>query len=215
MAWVSRIPLFNLSKGDMEEKKTKEKKLTEYDVRLGEIYYRYLLELARDRPGATIEYGQLVARAKADFPDDELAQGATAVGIGRRLLVIEMFCTKHGLPNLACLVVNKRGQPGISYRRNWEEDKRRVAEYDWQSCEQAWVVHIDELRKAAQKLPKRVRRSREEAVKLFMEHWKADAASENPKHPNRIDNKPKEAIIVALKGGYSPEEAFEIGLSNG
>lgn len=199
----------------MKEKKTKEQKMTDYDVRLGEIYYRYLLELARDRPDATVEYGQLAARAKAEFPDDELAQGATAVGIGRRLLVIETFCATHGLPNLACLVVNKDGEPGDSYKRNWEEDKRLVAAYDWQRCEQDWVIHIDALRKATQKPPKRVKRSRPEANKLFTEHWRADAASESPKYPKHIDNKPKEAIIVAIEKGYSPDEAFRIGMSAG
>lgn len=41
--------------------------ITQHDVRLGEIYYRYLLELARDHAGAAIRYGDLVKRAKRDF----------------------------------------------------------------------------------------------------------------------------------------------------
>jgi hypothetical protein len=199
----------------MEEKKARKQNLTAADVRLGEVYYRYLLELAREHPGAAVEYGQLAARAKKDFPDDEWVKGATAIGIGRRLLVIEMFCTRHELPNLACLVVNKKGEPGSSYRRNWEEDKRLVAAFDWQSCEHDWVMHIDALRKATLKPAKRVRRTRPEAEKLFTEHWNADAASESPQYPAHIDNKPKEAIIRAIERGYAPEEGFRIGMSNG
>ncbi|RTZ39126.1 hypothetical protein EKL30_18395 [Candidimonas sp. SYP-B2681] len=55
------------------------------DVRLGEIYYGYLLELARTNPGATVRYGALVERAKVEYPDDDIVQGAIATSIGRRL----------------------------------------------------------------------------------------------------------------------------------
>lgn len=91
-------------------------KTTIYDVRLGEIYYRYLLELARERAGATIRYGELVERAKAEHPNDDLVQSAIPLSIGKRLLMIELFCAKHKLPNLACLAVNASGRPGPGYK---------------------------------------------------------------------------------------------------
>ncbi|MGF6872223.1 hypothetical protein [Paraburkholderia sp. MM5477-R1] len=187
-------------------------KISAYDVRLGEIYYRYLLELARDSAGATIRYGELVERAKRDFPDDELVQSAIPLSIGKRLLMIEMFCAKHELPNLACLAVNASGQPGRGYKANWEEEKERVAKFDWESCEQDWAMHVNEWRTAAQRPPKLVKRSREDAETEFMAHWHADAASEKPLYPNRLDNHIKEEILKALVKGHRPEDAFQVAV---
>lgn len=77
--------------------------ITRHDVRPGEIYYRYLLTLALEKAGATIPCGDMVKRAKHDFPEDEIVQNAIPISIGKRLLIIEDFCTKHGYPNLAFL----------------------------------------------------------------------------------------------------------------
>ena len=101
--------------------------VTQHDVRLDEIYYRDLLALARDHVGATIEYGELVKRAKRDFPDDDIVKGALPRSIGKRLFVIEDFCIENNLPNLACLAVNQRGIPGESYTNNWAEKKKRAS----------------------------------------------------------------------------------------
>jgi hypothetical protein len=187
-------------------------KITAYDVRLGEVYYRYLLELARERAGATIRYGDLVERAKAEHPNDELVQSAIPLSIGKRLLMIEMFCAKHGLPNLACLAVNASGRPGPGYKGNWEEEKLRVAKFDWESCEQDWAMHVDEWRAAAQKPPKLIKRSRDEAEKEFTAYWRADAASGSPQYPNRLDNDTKEQIIKAIEKGHAPEVAFQVAI---
>ncbi|SDC86530.1 hypothetical protein [Paraburkholderia lycopersici] len=188
-------------------------KTTAYDVRLGEIYYRYLLELARERPGATIRYGELVERAKTGYPNDELVQSAIPLSIGKRLLMIEMFCARHALPNLACLAVNASGRPGPGYKGNWEDEKLRVARFDWESCEQDWAIHVSEWRAAAQKPLKLVRRSRQEAEKVFMAHWRADAASGSPLYPNRLGNEIKEQIIKAIERGHAPEAAFQAAVT--
>lgn len=179
--------------------------VTQHDVRLGEIYYRYLLELARDQVGATIEYGELVKRAKRDFPDDDIVKGALPISIGKRLFVIEDFCTDNKLPNLACLAVNKQGIPGDSYTNNWAEEKARVAAFDWTTVEAVWNLHIERWRKAAQRL---VRRGRTEAEAMFTAHWRESAKATVPPYPARIDNAPKEAIIRMIVKGHDPADAF-------
>jgi hypothetical protein len=180
--------------------------VTQHDVRLGEIYYRYLLELARDHVGAVIQYGDLVKRAKRDFPDDAFVKGAIPISIGKRLFIIEDFCIKNTLPNLACLAVNRHGVPGDSYKNNWAEEKARVAAFDWTSVEVVWDLHIDHWRRTIQPL---VERSRKEAESLLTTHWRANAQSTSlPRYPRHIDNKPKEAIIRMLEKGHEPADAF-------
>jgi hypothetical protein len=186
-------------------------KFTLHDVHLGEIYYRYLRELALDHPGKTIRYGELVAQAKAEFSNDPIAQNAIPMSIGNRLLTIEAFCRKHGLPNLACLAVNASGEPGDGYTKNWEEEMRRVAEYDWSKAEHEWAMQVNEWRAAATPLP-RVKRTTEEAGKVFTEHWKADAASGNPLYPRRMNDDLKDKVLEALKKGDPPAVAFESAL---
>jgi hypothetical protein len=189
--------------------------ITAYDVRLGEVYYRYLLESARECVGETVRYGELVDRAKTDYPNDELVQSAIPLSIGKRLLMIEIFCAKHGLPNLACLAVNASGRPGSGYSHNWEEERRRVANFKWETCEQQWAMHVDELRTAARKPSKLVKRSRTEAESEFTTYWRADAASKEPVYPKHLENGIKEQIIKAIEKGHTPEIAFQIALPEG
>jgi hypothetical protein len=183
-------------------------KVTLRDVRLGEIYYRYLLELARDKVGMTIRYGELVARAKQDFPDDPLVRGAIPISIGNRLLIIELFCTENSLPNLACLAVNASGRPGDKYRKNWEDEMARVAAFDWTDVEVAWGLHVDAWRIAAMPKPKLIRRSPEEAGRLFTSHWKNDAAQSSPRYDASMENRPKENILTLIGKGHQPSAAF-------
>ncbi len=179
--------------------------ITVHDVRLGEIYYRYLLELARAEVGGTICYGDLVKRAKRDFPDDEIVSGAIPISIGKRLFMIEDFCIENNLPNLACLAVNRNGAPGKSYTNNWMEEKACVAAFDWTSVESVWDLHVLGWRKAAQPL---VKRSIAEAETAFRAHWIEDSKSNAPKYPRRIENNPKEMIIRMISKGHDPADAF-------
>jgi hypothetical protein len=183
--------------------------VTPRDVRLGEIYYRYLLELAREAEGATIRYGELVARARRDFPDDPLVKGAIPISIGNRLLIIERFCIENALPNLACLAVNASGKPGKAYIHDWEREMARVAAFDWSTVEAAWGLHADAWRAAATPKPKLVKRTREEAEQMFVEHWRADLKNKPPRYPGRIDDRPKEAIIRHIAKGHAPAQAFD------
>lgn len=182
--------------------------VTKHDVRLGEIYYRYLLGLARDRVGSTIRYGALVARAKRDFPDDEIVKSAIPISIGKRLLIIEVFCTEHAFPNLACLAVNAKGRPGARYINNWEQEMSLVAAFNWTTVEAEWNLHVEGWRLAATSAPRLVRRTRVDAEAAFMAHWRADLLKTPPRYPQRIENAPKETIIRMIGKGHDPADAF-------
>lgn len=182
--------------------------VTQHDVRLGEVYYRYLLELARDKVGSTIRYGALVARAKRDFPDDDIVKSAIPISIGKRLLMIEEFCTGHGYPNLACLAVNAKGRPGIRYTNNWAEEMAAVAAFVWTSVEAEWGIHVEGWRLAAAAAPKLVTQTRADAEAAFVAHWRADLLATPPRYPKRIENAPKEAIIRMIEKGHDPADAF-------
>jgi hypothetical protein len=178
------------------------------DVRLGEIYYGYLLELARTSPGATVRYGALVERAKAEYPDDEIVQGAITTNIGRRLDLVNAFCRKHELPDLGCLAVNATDKPANTYDKflQWEEEKAKVAAFDWASVDLLWQAHVTAERKSATPL---VKRPREEAEKLLRMHWVGRNNQTPPKYPARIDNTQKELILRALQRGVDPDSAFD------
>ena len=57
--------------------------------------------------------------------------------------MIEIFCTTHALPDLACLAVNASGRPGPGYTHDWEEEKLRVARFDRESCELTQMEAFD------------------------------------------------------------------------
>jgi len=54
----------------------------------------------------------------------------------------------------------------------------------------------------------KVKISRQEAGKRFLEHWRADKTSGALKYPPKMDNAPKENILKLLEKGYEPSEAF-------
>lgn len=182
--------------------------VTKHDVRLGEIYYRYLLEMARERRGATIRYGELVARAQRDFPDDDIVKGAIPIAIGKRLFMIEEFCTGHAYPNLACLAVNAKGTPGDRYTHNWADEMAAVVAFDWTSVEAEWGLHVEGWRLAAAPAPKLVKRSPDDTDKAFVAHWRADLLGTPPRYPKRIENKQKDAILKMIAKGHDPADAF-------
>ncbi|BCG04297.1 hypothetical protein PPGU19_088650 (plasmid) [Paraburkholderia sp. PGU19] len=81
-------------------------------------------------------------------------------------------------------------------------------------CFQSQCRFRIEWRTAAQKPPKLVKRSREEAATEFMAHWRADAASEKPLYPKRLHNHIKDEILKALAKAHRPEDAFQVAVAD-
>lgn len=181
---------------------------TPLDVHLGEIYYQLLIDLARNEPGATIRYGELIERARTRFDGDTAVENAIPISIGRRLEMVVKFCAENALPDLACLAVGADDEPGGSYPRRgqaWHDERMKVAAFDWSSVDLQWKSHTQAWRRAA---AKPVRRSREEAEKLMRDHWKENAAGPAPHYPRTLENRPKARLVELLMDGNDVALAF-------
>ena len=102
-----------------DPKQSQYAKVTLVDVQLASAYYPLLVDLAKHKHCVT--YGELVDKAKAEYPDRQVVQRAIAVSTGRRLDVVRMFTTERNLPDLTSLVINKgSGECGIGFTRSFD-----------------------------------------------------------------------------------------------
>ena len=79
--------------------------VTMTDVQLASAYYPILIDLAQHKHCLT--YGELVERAKSEYPDRLVLQMAIAVSTGRRLDIVRAFTEERGYPDLSSLVISK------------------------------------------------------------------------------------------------------------
>jgi hypothetical protein len=110
------------------------KNITLNDVQLASAYFPILIELAKHKHCLT--YSELVAKAKAIYPNRPAVQGAIAVSAGRKLDVVRLFTSERGLPDLTCLVVNKNdGECGSGFTDHFDPvaARVRVFAFDWSS----------------------------------------------------------------------------------
>jgi hypothetical protein len=171
------------------------------DVHLGEIYYKLLIDLARNAPGSTIRYGDLIDLARARYDTDEAVGKSIPISIGRRLEMVVKFCGDNGLPDLACLAVGVDDEPGGSYPRRgqtWLDERMKVAAFDLSLVHLQWKSHTQVWRRAATKL---VRRTPEEADLLLRSHWKENASGPSPHYPRTMENRPKSRLLALLMDG--------------
>ena len=106
--------------------------VTLVDVQLASSYYPMLVDLAKHKHCLT--YGELVERAKVEYPDRAVVQKAIAVSTGRRLDVVRMFTSDRELPDLTSLVINKgSGECGVGFTRSFDPKAAReeVFAFDW------------------------------------------------------------------------------------
>ena len=88
------------------------------DVQLASSYYPILVDIAKHKHCLT--YGELVERAKAEYPDRTVVQKAIAVSAGRRLDVVRMFTAERDLPDLTSLVISKgSGECGTGFTNHF------------------------------------------------------------------------------------------------
>jgi hypothetical protein len=106
--------------------------VTLIDVQLASAYYPILVELAKHKHCLT--YGELVDRAKKEYPANAVVQSAIAVSTGRRLDVVRMFTSERNLPDLSSLVINKGNRRvRVGFTRNFDPVATResVFAFDW------------------------------------------------------------------------------------
>jgi len=175
------------------------------DIRVGTALFAVLVAHAREKPGQTIFYGDLLDQARARFPEDAEVERAVPIGIGMKLLFVEAFCSAHGYPNLACLAVNRGKRiPGLAYPGDWEREMREVAEFNWDEVQPVLDAYVGEAIVAATPLRPI---SREKALEIRYEHFKNNRAAYDP-----LTESEREEIVNILMSGVDVERALAMVL---
>jgi hypothetical protein len=186
--------------------------LTHTDIDLAKIYFELLVAVAKEKPGQTIEYGELVTLAKNTYPDNEAVKGAAAVSTGRRLGTLrDKFTKPNKLPDLSALVVNKStGNNGGVYTQTFDAEALRaeISAFDWRTVQHDFDNFIATEKLAVQNRPLRsprpVKVKETEARQTLWDYY------QNNKAQIGLVNQPKkEAIIRLIMQGHGIEDAIE------
>ena len=182
--------------------------VTLVDVQLASSYYPMLVDLAKHKHCLT--YGELVERAKVEYPDLAVVQKAIAVSTGRRLDVVRMFTSDRELPDLTSLVINKgSGECGVGFTRSFDPKAAReeVFAFDWNAVTtdfDGFVKHTE----TAIKPRKPVKEAK--ALELMSTHYQLNKANLPPSI-----RESREQVVELIMEGFSPEEAFTLAQQNG
>ena len=175
--------------------------VTLIDVQLASAYYPILIDLAKHKHCLT--YGELVDRAKAEYPDRPVVQKAIAVSTGRRLDVVRMFTAERELPDLTSLVINKgSGECGSGFTRHFDPKATRdtVFSFEWNTVStdfDGFVKHTEAVIKPRKKLKEA------KALELMANYYK--------EHKNELPasiKEHRELIVERIMEGFTPEDAF-------
>jgi hypothetical protein len=183
-------------------------KVTLVDVQLASSYFPLLVDLAKHKHCLT--YGELVERAKQEYPDRPAVQKAIAVSTGRRLDVVRMFTSERELPDLTSLVINKgSGECGIGFTRSFNPKAAReeVFSFDWSTIATDFDGFVKNTETAI-KPRKSVKEAK--ALELMFSHYQQNKASLPPSI-----RESREQIVECIMEGFSPEEAFALAQQNG
>lgn len=180
------------------------------DIALAKIYFKVLVAFAKNHPGMTITYGDLVEKAKETYPNDEFVESAIAVNIGRRLDTLREFTREHQVPDLSALVVNKiTGDNGVGFTRSFDGDlvRQEISQFDWSSLSVEFETFIDlevqayERRQSAKRKPKKV--SEDVALEIWWNYYK-----ERKLEVGHINLEQKNDLIQRVMRGSTPAEAL-------
>ncbi len=171
------------------------------DLELALAFYAVLVEQARRHE--TVTYGQLVERAQAKFPSNEVVAKAIPVSVGRRLDFVRAFTRQRALPDLSSLVVNKTtGECGTGFTRSYnpEEARAKVFGHDWGAVSTEFTGAVSAARDRVK--PKKAL-SHDQAACLMSEYYMANKAT----LPASV-RAHREEIIRLVMSGVRPQDAF-------
>lgn len=175
--------------------------ITLIDVQLASAYYPILVDLAKHKHCLT--YGELVDRAKTEYPDRTVVQKAIAVSTGRRLDVVRMFTEERELPDLTSLVINKGlGECGSGFTDHFDPvaAREKVFAFDWSAVSLDFDGFVKKSEKAV--VPrKKVKEPK--ARELMATHYQIHRDS----LPTSI-RQHRELIVELIMEGFTPDEAF-------
>jgi len=178
------------------------------DVQLASAYYPILVDLAKHKHCLT--YGELVDRAKAEYPGRPVVQKAIAVSTGRRLDVVRMFTSDRELPDLTSLVINKgSGECGSGFTRHFDPvaARERVFDFDWSTVTLDFDGFV-KTTETAVKPRKKVKEPR--ALELMSAYFQKHKAT----LPAAVRER-RDAIVELIMEGFSEEEAFGQAIRDG
>ncbi len=172
------------------------------DIEIGARLVEALIRQATRLPGMPITYGDLLTLARSLHPSDEVLGRAVPVGIGPKLQFVESFCAAHGLPNLACLAVNRETlRPAPAYQGDWEADQRAVAGFDWSATDALLAAYVAAMRA---KVPARFKPRKERPADVA---WYAYYCSHR-QACEKLTSEDKQEIINQMMGGLDPATAL-------
>lgn len=180
------------------------------DIALATVYFEILVEFAKSHPGQTIQYGELVAKAKKVYPDRAYVAGAIATNMGRRLDALREFTLLNQVPDLSALVVNKAtGDNGEGFKKSFDgpQVRKEIAEFDWTQLQLTFdqfiegEIHACEQRELKKSRPKKIKE--EAAREMWWTYFKANQA-QTPS----LNQGQKESIIQMIMRGTDPGTAL-------
>ncbi|WP_323845692.1 hypothetical protein [Microbulbifer magnicolonia] len=177
------------------------KNVTLTDVQLAAAYYPILIGLAKHKHCMT--YGELVDKAKAEYPERPEVQNAIAVSAGRRLDIVRLFTDERELPDLTSLIINKgSGECGSGYTQHYNPVQAREEVYarDWSNVSTEFDLYIEGVQ---QQITPRKKRSKKAAKDLMFTYYREHKAT----LPKSVQDS-RELIIELLMEGFSQEDAF-------
>lgn len=172
------------------------------DVQLASSYYPILVDVAKHKHCLT--YGELVERAKAEYPDRAVVQKAIAVSTGRRLDVVRIFTAARDLPDLTSLVINKgSGECGTGFTNHFDPQaaREKVFAFDWSTA----TLDFDGFVKTTESaITPRMKVKEGKALQLMAAYYREHKASLDPSIRAQ-----RELIVELIMEGFPEEEAFK------
>lgn len=171
------------------------------DIQLATAYFPILVEFAMS--SQLVTYGDLVEKAKATYPDNQVVQRAIAVSTGRRLDIVREFTIQQDLPDISSLVISQgTGECGIGFTRTFDPVAVRetVYAFDWSNVTLAFGGFV-----AARttKLVPRKKVKENKALEIMSTYFYANRASLSSSVKEH-----REYIVERIMEGLSPEDAF-------
>ena len=174
---------------------------TPNDIQLALAYFPILVDLAKQKEN--VEYGKLVAMAKAKYPNNPVVQRAIAVSTGRKLAVVRSFTDDRGLPDITSLVVNRNsGECGDGFTDYFDPEhaRKKVFDFDWSKVSS----DFDKFTKRPETIiTPRKQMKEQEAVEIMAQFYQKN----KEQLPSSVRQK-RDLIIELLIEGLTPENAF-------
>jgi hypothetical protein len=194
-----------LAKADSKNVKT-----TLLDLKVAKAFYPILIELATS--GTTMQYKELIEKAKSIHPNDDDIQKMIPVRCGRVLGVIYRFAEFNNLPRISTLIIGKGGECGVGiteghnaqyereicYAHNWTNEIPKF--WDYIKTEEASITSSN-----AKKIVMTMTRAHE----LAWDFYKSNKAMLNADIARF-----REDIAKQLADGCSLDDAFKPFVKN-